>query len=1272
MRFIRKISINRAGRRRAARVAAGILVLLSLLLAGLDIFCETRGLPHGVLDALRRRLAQHGIRARIARVQLGLVHGLRLRDVCIEDGQLPRCSLLQVADLRIKPDWASLASRRTPAATVILRGARIVIPDPQRTPRRPPLFVIRNVRCRADYAAGVLHIHGGSGEWGRVRLSASGLLSLFASARRPPRTPQPRRPKARPSPPPAAAPAAAPPAFSILPLLRRLPPDQLELLRTLAAFVREDRFTNRAAVAVRFRIPLRNVRRGLLRVSLIFPRFKVRGIACGPAEAALRIEHDSVRLLSFSAACGPQNGHISARGELRGTGKIRLGLEFRLPPETVLGLAGADATPRSIALPRSTPVSGRLQLHAAHWNQPESWLATLELGAATIHWAGLTATDLALTAKMAENRIVLERAAALIGQAGSRGKGDPLQVTGALDLASRDWTLDFQTALHPVLRVREFAPKDKTAGLRRLLNFLDEPSVLELTGQARGSLRPRPAIRELRGRLRGRGVAVAGLALQRCSADFAITPKTLRIPRFTIEGPDPATLDIHGTAEYTLHSHRLAAELRGQCTPALLAGAAARLQSESAPPGNPAALLRDFQTRRNAPLQFHWTLHESPLGKPAEWSYTAHLQAANFRFRNLPVARLQLDAQAAQGRIAAHFDLAQPARTPQHPASHVHGTFEIDPSRRTLSGRFEGRLDLPQAWTALRLPPNKTIRKLRFSGGPAAFSAKLGPCPISPKKWTADVQFQADDGWFDTVHVFHIEAALALRPNHLTLTISRAKAAGAPNIRLTLDMDLHPKRYSLHCRVTGDPRIAAAFVGKKGRRHYLAVWKDFHWPDRRWPTSTIRSLVTWRDPKTRRHHTQLTAVMDSGPVQIRNLRLERLHSDIRVDLPHTVVLPEFQAAWNGNPLTGSAVFLIKPEKICRFHIRGRVHPDTVIPAILPKAAHLFRDVEFAPNTDLEISGAIPLRHDPAALALDGSVRAPRFQWGKWRLQDLRAHWKYAKGQVAVRDLAATSWNGTVTGRGTYEIHPEIGAATLEFHKISVDRALAGLSGHKVSETLGEIESRITLTRIHPLPHHDLELRGKGNFQITGADLWDIPILKELADLVSHTALKEIRYINPLEWIPGYAAVDPIRRVFAFGRITEVDGSLEFAGDHLHIPEIATDGDLVALAGAGDYRWKDQRIDFTVRIVPLKKTWIIPFAWRTLSQISVQGARCTGSLQKHHWQIIGPWFRLWSAEPPHLGEENPARPAPKKTPSSSPAHKPPGAPSGRSNPRPPKP
>jgi len=361
------------------------------------------------------------------------------------------------------------------------------------------------------------------------------------------------------------------------------------------------------------------------------------------------------------------------------------------------------------------------------------------------------------------------------------------------------------------------------------------------------------------------------------------------------------------------------------------------------------------------------------------------VDAAEFAFRDLAVRRFTLHAHSGDEHVDITPEIRMPPRRPDIPAQHIQGVLNLDLSTQQISGTLEGRVDLPRLWKALRLPPDKTLGKIRLDGAPADFTATIHPSPFSPKSWRADAAFQVENGWFDnSLHVFRIDADVALRPNHLTLTVNHAEAARAPDVSLGLDIEFHPKRYVLHCRVTGDPRIATPFVGRKGKQHYLNIWKDFSWPQGAYPTSTIRKLVTWRDPKTRKHYTQLEGTMDSGALKIRNLQVDALHADVRLDLPARVVLPKFHLVCNGKPLDGTAAFFLDREKVCRFRVHGVLHPDTVVPAVVPDAGSLFRDVEFSSDTRLDLVGVLPLHRQRNVLEFKGTVDAPEFRWGKLR------------------------------------------------------------------------------------------------------------------------------------------------------------------------------------------------------------------------------------------------------------------------------------------------
>ena len=112
----------------------------------------------------------------------------------------------------------------------------------------------------------------------------------------------------------------------------------------------------------------------------------------------------------------------------------------------------------------------------------------------------------------------------------------------------------------------------------------------------------------------------------------------------------------------------------------------------------------------------------------------------------------------------------------------------------------------------------------------------------------------------------------------------------------------------------------------------------------------------------------------------------------------------------------------------------------------------------------------------------------------------------------------------------------------------------------------------------------IHIEGNGQISIHKADLWHVPLLTSLGNIISVGTF-------------NFFSRNKIARL---GTISRLKATVECQGNRIFIPEFKTDGTVVALAGSGEYDLQNNQMDFLVSGQFLKNLSIINWILRPLS------------------------------------------------------------------------
>jgi hypothetical protein len=156
------------------------------------------------------------------------------------------------------------------------------------------------------------------------------------------------------------------------------------------------------------------------------------------------------------------------------------------------------------------------------------------------------------------------------------------------------------------------------------------------------------------------------------------------------------------------------------------------------------------------------------------------------------------------------------------------------------------------------------------------------------------------------------------------------------------------------------------------------------------------------------------------------------------------------------------------------------------------------------------------------------------------------------------------------------------------------------------------------------PPSDLTLmEGQGNLLLTGAELGEIHLFGLLSQVLSGLSLN-----------------------FSSLKLDTMRTSFRLANGLAHFPDLRVSGSTAVIEGKGDYRLKEQTLDFTARLKPYEEnrnlfTAAIGIVINPLT--SILELRLTGPIQKPNWSISFGSSGARDGAPPATGGGETAQP-----------------------------
>lgn len=435
----------------------------------------------------------------------------------------------------------------------------------------------------------------------------------------------------------------------------------------------------------------------------------------------------------------------------------------------------------------------------------------------------------------------------------------------------------------------------------------------------------------------------------------------------------------------------------------------------------------------------------------------------------------------------------------------------------------------------------------------------------------------------------------------------------------------------------GDPRFVTPFLIKESvKTFYREIWEPIDWSDAQNAHFQFDQLEFRLLPDQLSWTFNLQGSADAEDFHYRQVRIPRAHCRMDLSMPNGGMHFGDIVLDTPNPedptcLTGEAHFRLAKDDIIgsfdlHFH-EGELDMLSLLCNVAEPLKPLLAPVELSPRTYFDAHADFLLGANPN-LRLTGSVESPQVKFHALEVQNLQAKW-LATPQVIQWDCSNVEfYGGRLVTTGEYNHGNGTGQCLINvqdlplaelvrvtastFHEHGTpENAAADEAARNDSPGIqpGLLDAEAKLSFYLNWADRPIHIEGNGLISIHQADLWHLPLLTSLGNIISVGTF-------------NFFSSDKISRL---GTISRLKATVECQGNRIFIPEFKTDGTVVALTGSGEYNLRNNQMDFLVSGQFLKNFSIINWLLRPLSWAFK--AELVGKPDDYEWHLRSGWRKL---------------------------------------------
>jgi len=496
----------------------------------------------------------------------------------------------------------------------------------------------------------------------------------------------------------------------------------------------------------------------------------------------------------------------------------------------------------------------------------------------------------------------------------------------------------------------------------------------------------------------------------------------------------------------------------------------------------------------------------------------------------------------------------------------------------------------------LNIPKNLYISLFKTENVETVIDCELNKSFQENHYWSITGKIEAANIGYDCFCLHYINSDFSLDSNCIDFTKINGKTIGDGELNLNLKVDFKEKYLLItDANTTIDPRIASAFIPtKQGKNIYGKIWKHFVWQTENKPEIKLNSLLVRFIPSGIQPYLEIDALVKMDRFKYRNKKAKQLKCAVKLALPEIIKIEDIQVVFVKEITKGSIHILPKLITQCSLELEnvgGDYDPLTILNLIEPKWREEFSQFKLPPQAIINCKGNFSVGGNNY-LQLKGDLVSNKFQFDKFEFTGIKANWGVNNNIIFWNIDKSKLYDGNANISGLYNLDTKNGKLSIQLNKVNLKELVLTMADKKnqINQPYvkGELTGYAQIEFFKNWANIPLQIDGTGHITLTNADVWSIPVLRQLGDKIS-------------------------------GRISTIDADLDFGGKKLHVPHLWTDGSYVALAGFGDYYWHNNKLNFIIKGQLLKNIKYIGWIFQPILSPLIN-AELIGTIRKPEWHF----------------------------------------------------
>jgi hypothetical protein len=522
---------------------------------------------------------------------------------------------------------------------------------------------------------------------------------------------------------------------------------------------------------------------------------------------------------------------------------------------------------------------------------------------------------------------------------------------------------------------------------------------------------------------------------------------------------------------------------------------------------------------------------------------------------------------------------------------------------------------------------------------PVEFTLDVPEWPLDNfDEWMLTAVVSGQNCHFGTFKAEEVACNVCVTSQAVEITNIQALTVGKDQLRLDIRVQYSPMELSIKdLKLKGDPDIAKAFIlNSNAQTIYQKIWKEIQWDKTNMPLLRMPTLI-YKDGSP--WALTMTGHIEAENVSYHELKSDKLDLVITLDLPSSLSVKPITLRTDDGDIYGEISLTFGGVPQCTFMLdgeEGHLNPKKLLTTLNKDFEHYLKNLDFGSNTRLSFDGEMFLGGDPR-ISVRGSLASSEVTWelsqkednknatpkldkqetednaatrlDKLTLADMEATWSYSSNGLTWNVTKGSFMDGSLRSRGVYEPdnsrgeflvfvdelpyknietltnkddkNKKKGQKTKKDDKITEeddDKSENDDTKSEEKDVPGVVNGEFHGRFLAGWAGRPLHMEGGGHVAIRKADLWKVPLLKQLSDV-----------------LPGGNTSRS-----TLGRISQLDADVEFLGNRLAINDVYTDGTIMSLRAKGEYFFEDQRLKIMVNGVPLQEVGVLSLALRPLT------------------------------------------------------------------------